>query len=71
MPGYEALGELKLPEARAGAVVNSATAPPPPEKPAAPVDWKRIALWAILFGGVAVLGFMAFRLSKQMKETAQ
>ena len=71
MPGYEALGELKLPEARAGAVVSSATAPPPPDKPAVPVDWKRIALWSILFGGVAVLGFMAFRLSKQMKGTAE
>jgi hypothetical protein len=31
---------------------------------------RRVALWAILVGGVAALGFMAWRLSKQMKGRA-
>lgn len=37
-----------------------------PPKP--PVDWKRYLLWAVLILGVAVLGFMAMRLYKQMEE---
>lgn len=33
----------------------------------APGTWKRIALWAILVAGVAVLGWMAWRLGRRME----
>jgi len=36
--------------------------------PKPPVDWKRYLLWAVLILGVAVLGFMAMRLYKQMED---
>jgi hypothetical protein len=63
MPTYERLAEWRLPEARAGAV---ATGPGPSswEQLAATTSPRHIALWAILLGGVAMLGFMAWRLSK-------
>jgi hypothetical protein len=34
------------------------------------VDMKKVALWAALLAGVAVLGFMAWRLSKQLQSGA-
>lgn len=33
------------------------------------ISFQRIALWLILGGGVCILGFMAFRLARQMSET--
>ena len=38
------------------------------EPPKPPVDWTRYLLWAVLILGVAILGFMAMRLYKQMEE---
>lgn len=34
-----------------------------------PIPWKQYSLWTILVFGVAILGTMAFRLSKQMNST--
>ena len=66
LPKYERLAELKLPLAKAGAV----TAGPQPSR------WKqmwreasprRMTLWAILLGGVVLLGYMAWRLLKPVR----
>jgi hypothetical protein len=62
IPGYQKGAEAKLPLARAGEAKRG----PPPSRwdrlVAAPP--RRIALWAILVAGVALLGFMAWRLAK-------
>jgi Protein of unknown function (DUF3999) len=34
------------------------------------IDWKRLTLWASLVLGVAILGWMALRLGRQMSRTA-
>lgn len=62
LPGYEKGAQAALPLARAGAVKRG----PPPTRwerllEAPP---RRLALWAILVGGVLALGFMAWRLAK-------
>ena len=66
IPRYKRQAELALPEAMAGAVV---TGPPPTrfETIVAQANPKRIALWVLLLAGVAMLGFMAWRLSRQVK----
>ena len=66
IPGYERLAELRLPEARVGSVREG---PPPSrwDQLVGEANPRRLALWAILIGGVAVLGFMAWRLSRQMR----
>ena len=64
LPNYERLAELQLPLAKAGA----ATAGPQPSRwtqvwrEASP---RRMTLWAILLGGVVLLGYMAWRLLRQ------
>jgi hypothetical protein len=66
IPKYEKGMELALPEARAGSVV----AGPPPsrwEGLVGSINPRRATLWAILAGGVVLLGVMAWRVSKQMK----
>jgi hypothetical protein len=58
IPGYERDAEYKLPAAQVGMVGAHA----------APVGWrpdKKTLLWVVLVGGVLVLGFMAWRLSKK------
>jgi hypothetical protein len=64
IPEYKRKAELALPEAKVGPVV---AAPPPTEweKLTADIQPRRVALWAILVIGVLVLGFMAWRLSRQ------
>ena len=67
IPKYEKGMEIGLPEARAGAV----TAGPPPtrwEGIVGGLNPRRVTLWAILAGGVALLGFMAWRISRQMRK---
>jgi hypothetical protein len=64
IPGYERLAELRLPEAKVGSVI----AGPPLSRwdlLVGEADPRRVALWAILFAGVAVLGAMAWRLSRR------
>lgn len=58
--------QLKIGRAQAGPV----RAGPPPtrwENLVGEMNARRIALWAVLFAGVAALGLMAWRLSRQMK----
>jgi hypothetical protein len=64
LPEYQALGEMKLPEAKVGAV-TSGPEPSRWEQLRAEANPKRITLWAILVLAVAVLGFFAWRLMRQ------
>lgn len=73
IPGYKSFSEYSLPEARAEAVVaQTVVEPSAPEKALREVTRnitaKQVALWLILLGGVAVLGYMAWQLSRQMKK---
>jgi hypothetical protein len=68
IPDYKRGEELKLPEARVGAVEGA-----PPAAPSALPAFvaevggpRKLALWSILLLGVLVLGAMAWRLSSQM-----
>jgi hypothetical protein len=66
MPKYQKGAEELLKQARVGPVV----AGPPPsrwDKLIGEMDGRRITLWAVLVLGVAALGFMAWRLSKQAR----
>jgi len=67
VPQYEKGKERRLALANVGAV---RAAPPPSrwENLVGSMNPRRIALWVILVGGVVALGFMAWRLSKQMKK---
>ena len=62
MPGYEPHAEMKLPEASVGRVERTASA-----RDAWP-EWlqdaspRKVMLWAVLVGAVALLAFMAWRL---------
>jgi len=68
IPSYEAHAEMKLAEAKVGDV--KANAPPEPAWRAAIGDTnpRKFALWAILIVAVLVLGGMAYRLARQMKQ---
>lgn len=78
IPGYKDDASLDLRPAQAGeksqavAVGAARTAPPQALGGTAAtrerIDWKRWALWASLVLGVAVLGWMAFRLGRQMSK---
>jgi hypothetical protein len=63
VPDYKPRMELGLPEAKVGPVT---TGPPASrwEKLVEDISPKRVALWLVLLGGVAALGFMAWRLMK-------
>ena len=71
IPSYEAHAEMKLAEAKVGAV--QANAPPESAWRAAIGDTnpRKLALWAILIVAVFVLAGMAWRLSSQMKGGAK
>jgi hypothetical protein len=62
IPGYNTDKELSVASATLGEQVTLAGA----KRLSAPVDYRRWALWASLILGVAVLGWMAYRLSRQM-----
>jgi hypothetical protein len=69
IPGYRHGDELKLPEAKVGAVEGG----PPPRLAFLPARMaelgpRKIALWATLIVAVFVLGFMAWRLHRQMQQ---
>jgi hypothetical protein len=66
IPNYEPRAELRLAQARVGAI---SSAPPPSrwERFVGEVDARRLTLWAVLLGAVAALGFMAWRLYRQMR----
>lgn len=65
IPRYQRLAELRLPQATLGEV---ASGPPPTrwDRLLGQVNTRRVVLWAILLAGVAALGFMAWRLRRQM-----
>jgi hypothetical protein len=66
VPDYKKGMEDLLPRAKVGEV----KAGPPPsrwEKLVGTMDARRATLWAVLVLGVAALGFMAWRLSKQVR----
>ena len=65
IPRYERLAEMRLPQATLGEV---ASGPPPTrlERLAGQINTRRVVLWAILLAGVGALGFMAWRLRRQM-----
>lgn len=66
IPNYEPQAELRLARARVGAV---SSAPPPSrwERFVGEMDARRLTLWAVLLAAVAALGFMAWRLYRQMR----
>lgn len=66
IPRYERLSEMRLPQATLGEV---ASGPPRTrlERIVGQINTRRVVLWSVLILGVALLGFMAWRLHKQMK----
>lgn len=66
IPGYQRGDELKLPEAKVGTVETMAKEPSVLPAIVEEVGVRKLALWAILLGGVLVLMGMALRLSRQM-----
>jgi hypothetical protein len=66
IPNHDRLAELKLPEAKVGVVV-AGPEPTQMEKLVSDTNPRRILLWGVLLAGVGLLGFMSWRLSKQMK----
>lgn len=67
MPGYETHAEFKLPVAQVGAVQSSSSGADGWRRFTGEVNGRKLALWAVLVVGVAVLGFMAWRLLRQMQ----
>lgn len=66
IPNYEPRAELRLARARVG-VVSSAPPPSRWERFVGEMDARRLILWGVLLGAVAALGFMAWRLYRQMR----
>jgi hypothetical protein len=67
IPGYKSYAEFALPLAQGGTpqvTVGGGSASAAAWLREA--DWKRIALWSILIGGVAMLAWMAWRLAHQL-----
>jgi hypothetical protein len=62
IPGYKTETELRVKPAKLGEPVTLAGV----SRLREPVDYRKWALWASLVLGVAVLGWMAYRLSRQM-----
>ncbi|HXV49700.1 MAG TPA: DUF3999 family protein, partial [Candidatus Binatia bacterium] len=65
IPGYNTDAEFKVKPAALGEPTTLAGT----ARLRAPVDYKNIALWSTLIVGVALLGWMAFRLSRQITKT--
>lgn len=64
LPGFMAGDELKLPEASTGALITSSA---PADLEQYEIEWRQWALWGILITGVALLGWMAWRIRKDIK----
>jgi hypothetical protein len=67
IPGYERNEEHKLPAAVVGAVQTVAVSGESWRKIVGDVSPRKLGLWSVLLLGVAFLGFMAWRLSRQMQ----
>jgi Protein of unknown function (DUF3999) len=78
VPGYTGEEDLELVRAETAPriVIGGARAAADPQRLGGDavtrdrVDWKRLTLWASLVLGVAILGWMALRLGRQMSRTA-
>ncbi len=69
IPGYQPGADVSLPQANTGAeIASNAVAPPAEEERIDPAARKRYMLWGLLVLGVAVMGWMAMRLGRDMKE---
>lgn len=66
VPGYNTDQELRVKSAALGEQVTLAGA----KRLREPIDYRKWALWTSLILGVAVLGWMAYRLSRQMSRGA-
>ncbi len=66
-PGYERGAELKLAEAKVGAVTTGEMAGDLLRKMTGGASPRRIALWAILIVAVIAMGWMAYALARQVK----
>ncbi len=67
IPGYKRGDELKLAEATVGEVQGGAPRTSMLPAPLAALGPRKLALWAVLILAVAVLGFMAWRLHRQVR----
>ena len=70
VPGYDAARDLPASVATAASASAPAISLGGPERLKKPPDVKRWVLWAALVLGVLVLGWMAWRLSREMAATA-
>ncbi|HSW83012.1 MAG TPA: DUF3999 domain-containing protein [Usitatibacter sp.] len=66
IPGYERLAELKLQEAKVGAVATGEIKGDFLRSITGGTSPRKLALWAVLIVAVIALGIMAFRLAKQV-----
>lgn len=66
IPDYTPADEYGLPVARVGAVRTVALSGDNWRRLVGDVNGRTVALWAVLFAGVAFLGFMAWKLSRQL-----
>lgn len=66
IPDYTRNAEQALPEARVGTVQTVALSGDRWRRYVGDVSGRTVALWAVLLAGVAFLGFMAWRLSRQL-----
>ena len=67
IPGYNTEAEFKVKPASLGDPVTLARA----ARLHAPMDYKKWAVWIILILGVAVLGWLAYRLSRQTSKPSE
>jgi uncharacterized membrane protein YebE (DUF533 family) len=66
IPGYERLAELKLQEAKVGAVATGEIKGDFLRSITGGASPRKLALWAVLIVAVIALGIMAYRLAKQV-----
>lgn len=71
MPGYKAAAEFALPSVALHAATDAPKIMPPAAKSADGTDWKKVALWAVLVIGVALLAWMAVRLGRDAGEPTE
>ena len=67
MPGYTARAEFTLPLVGLQSVSDAPLVAPPAAKTSSDTDWKKMALWAALIVGVALMAWMAVRLGRDVE----
>ncbi len=67
IPGYEPHAELNLPEAKVGEVRAIAASNTPWRRLLGDTSPRKLVLWAVLLAAVLALGWMAWRLQRQMR----